>query len=388
MNDLMQRFLSCPGRTIPTLEHMHRIDAWQGHVHRQFRSIHVGGTNGKGSVCYKIAEALRFEGYRVGLYSSPHMSSFRERISINGELISEEAVESLLPAIMDTGDATFFEYATALAFAYFAQEKVDYAVIEVGLGGRFDATNVIEPLVSVITSIHYDHMNILGNTLGKIAKEKGGIIKPGIPAVLGPRVPLDVEAFRAPTSTTGFYDDENSSVAKIALQILKVSEASIEKGIKTRPLCRFEQVADRAVLDVAHNPDGIDKLVQAAQLHFPRRKLHYIVAFSQDKDARSCLQILKNSGRITCVGGSFPQLLKPEVLASLCDQAQCAPTVGDALIRLAPDEIAIVCGSFFIMNEARKSIAEWAAQLPTCDGKCASSSHPNSQSTAREPLLP
>jgi dihydrofolate synthase/folylpolyglutamate synthase len=341
---------------------MRRIDAAQGHLHRKFKSIHVAGTNGKGSVSHKIAAALQAEGRKVGLYTSPHIASFCERISINGQMIPEEAVEQLLPPILELGEGTFFEYATALAFAYFAEEEVDYAVLEVGLGGRCDATNVVHPILSIITSIHYDHMHLLGSTLEEIAQEKAGILKPGVPFVLGPRVPLE-GGFRAPADASGFYDGENSSVAKLALEILNLSEEAIRAGLKVRPRCRFEILKNRFVLDVAHNPDGIEKLVSAANVHFPGSKLHYICAFSQDKDARQCIQILKNSGKVTCVGGGYPRLMNAEKLAALCPGVSWASNVHAALERVSSDEIALICGSFYIMADARKSIEGWESGL-------------------------
>ena len=341
---------------------MRRIDALQGHLHQHFRSIHVAGTNGKGSVCHKIAAALEAEGYKVGLYTSPHISSFCERIRVNGEMISIEAVESLLPPIMRCGEGTFFEYTTALAFAYFEKEKVDYAVIEVGLGGRYDATNVITPVLSVITSIDYDHTQLLGNTLEEIAFEKGGIIKPGVPFVLGPNVPLE-GALRAAPERSGFYDVENSSIAKLSLETLGVSKEATLEGIKVRPPCRFEILAERYVLDVAHNPDGIKKLVSAARVHFPVAKFRFIVGFSRDKDAAQSLKILAEAGSVVCVGGSYERLFSAEELSALCPGVASAPSIGKALEKVRTDEVAIVCGSFYIMDDARRSIESWATSL-------------------------
>lgn len=168
-----------------------------GAPHTKFRSVHVTGTNGKGSVSTKIAAGLEFAGHQVGLYTSPHVSSFRERVSINGELISEADVERHLSLVMQLAaqhniPATFFELTTLMAFSYFAQRQVAYAVVEVGIGGRLDATNIISPELSVLTSIGLDHTDILGPTIEHITREKSGIIKPSGATVIGPSVPRDI----------------------------------------------------------------------------------------------------------------------------------------------------------------------------------------------------
>ena len=164
------------------------LDAHFNHPHRKFKTIHVAGTNGKGSCSHTIAAILQAEGYKVGLYTSPHLIDFRERIRINGECISKQYVVDFVEkerSFFEPLHPSFFELTTALAFKYFAEQEVDIAVIEVGLGGRLDCTNIITPILSVITNISFDHTQFLGNTLEKIASEKAGIIKPGIPVVIG-----------------------------------------------------------------------------------------------------------------------------------------------------------------------------------------------------------
>lgn len=340
---------------------MQELDLKQKHLHRQFRSIHVGGTNGKGSVCHKISAALEKAGYKVGLYTSPHLFCFRERIRINGIPISESATLRLLPPIMNIAKASFFDYTTALAFAYFAEEKVDYAVIEVGIGGRFDSTNVIEPILSVITSIDYDHMHLLGSSLEEIAYEKAGIIKENIPYVLGPAVPL-LKGPRASIAKTQFYDEENGSTARLALEMLGIPAAAIEYGVSARPPCRFEIFYDRFVLDVAHNPDGLRKLISAAHLHFPKKPLHFLVGFSEDKDVESCLSLLKEAGRITCISGENPRLLSAGELQKIAYSLgiRASKQEGIHLDQIDPEEICIICGSFYLMALAKKSIEDWA----------------------------
>ncbi|MDP1607901.1 MAG: Mur ligase family protein [Chlamydiales bacterium] len=340
------------------LEAMRCLDEAQGYLHRQFRSIHVTGTNGKGSVCHKMALALQKEGLKVGLYTSPHIVSFCERIRINGEMIPKEAVERLLPLILSMGLGSFFDYTTALAFAYFAQEQIDIAVIEVGIGGRFDSTNVICPILSVITTIDYDHMHLLGNTLEEIAYEKAGIIKPGVPYLLGPRVPF-LEGPRAPAAQSEFYDEENSLIAKKALEMLNVSTSSIKEGITSRPSCRFEVISESFVLDVAHNPDAIAKLITAAHLHFPNKKLHFMAGFSADKDVASCLQQLSQAGTVTCVGGAHPRLLSAEQLVNLANQLSLSVSSMPRIKVSSVNDVLIICGSFYLMAEARQSIRDW-----------------------------
>ena len=172
----------------PGLETTHRLDEYFGHPHQQFKTIHIAGTNGKGSCSHTIAAVLQSAGYRVGLFTSPHLVDFRERIRINGEMIPEEYVVRFVEehrSFFEPLHPSFFELTTAMAFRYFADQKVDVAVIEVGMGGRLDCTNIITPDLCVITNIGFDHMQYLGDTLPKIAKEKAGIIKEGIPVVIG-----------------------------------------------------------------------------------------------------------------------------------------------------------------------------------------------------------
>ena len=174
------------------------LDDHFGHPHRRYRTIHVAGTNGKGSVCHTLAAILQSEGYKVGLYTSPHLTDFRERIRVNGQCISEQRVIDFVAherRFFEPLHPSFFELTTALAFLYFAEQNVDIAVIEVGLGGRLDCTNIIRPLLSIITNISLDHTRLLGDTLPQIAREKAGIIKHGVPVVVGEALPLTRPVF-------------------------------------------------------------------------------------------------------------------------------------------------------------------------------------------------
>ncbi len=199
----------------PGLDSMKALDEHFGHPHTHFRSIHVGGTNGKGSVSHMLAAQLQVCGYKVGLYTSPHLVDFRERIRVNGQPISEEYVVKFVEeerSFFESLKASFFEITTAMAFRYFSEQNVDIAVIEVGLGGRLDSTNIITPILSVITNVSLDHTQLLGKTLGEIAKEKAGIMKKGVPCIVGETTPETRPVFEAAAQHQGtsvvFAEDE------------------------------------------------------------------------------------------------------------------------------------------------------------------------------------
>ena len=282
-----------------------------GNPHEIMPSIHVGGTNGKGSVCTLIAATLREAGWRVGLYTSPHLVSFRERIQVDGVPISEDAVAMwtgrLLPPILER-KATFFEATTALAFADFAARGVEVAVVEVGLGGRLDSTNVVHPLVSGITKIERDHMKYLGDSLELIACEKAGIAKPRVPFVIGETDPglvkvLRREARRAradvrvlppdyqwcgPLSLAGAHQRRNAAVAQAMLAALPQPYRPTQDQLETAfGAARVPGRLDRRgrwLFDVAHNPDGVRSLVTALEVMRPARPLHALVSILGDKE--------------------------------------------------------------------------------------------------------
>lgn len=336
-------------------------------------TIHVAGSNGKGSVATKIARALRLHGLRVGLYTSPHISSYRERMAVNDDLITEEEIGSLLPHILSVTrekdlPATFFELGTALAFGFFLRRKVDVAVIEVGLGGRLDSTNVILPEVSVVTSIALEHTAWLGTTIEAITREKAGIAKPTIPVVIGPNVDAAIvrevatsvgaaEVQQVPSQAFEDYDAENSAVARAALRVLSyrpkimkllpngLQTALITEAMRTRPPCRFQRVRYTApgpgryvdeqsseaseplldhatrevVLDVCHNPAAFSRLFQKLAAQFPsspssssaagrRRNVVGVVGFSSDKDYASCMdQLMTHCSHIYVVSADTPR---------------------------------------------------------------------------------
>lgn len=345
--------------------------------------IHVAGTNGKGSVTTMIAKALEASGLRVGLYTSPHISCFRERIRINGEMISESAIEELLPFLFTTAEqnaisATFFELTTFLAFLHFSREQVDIVVLETGLGGRLDATNIVTPILSIITSISLDHTQILGSTVEEIASEKGGIIKYEVPVVIGPRVPLApikriADEMSSPlTTVTGTFDsfmEENQAIAREALRKLNICESSIAEGLKARQPCRMEILNDRVILDVGHNPDGLNHLFQAIQHRFGNRRIRLLFGLSKTKDIQACLQILCQNGHafhlVEAANGRGISLailheeiqrFIPHGTSVSCHQDIEAGVKESLRQAEENNELLVICGTFFIMSEARRAL--------------------------------
>lgn len=371
--ETIQRLLQARRFANNGLETIRTLCRELGHPEKAFPTIHVAGTNGKGSVATKIAKALEFAGLRVGLYTSPHIADYRERIRINGEMISESDVVEGIAKISEAHDATFFELTTALAFWAFQQQKVDIAVIETGLGGRLDATNLITPLLSVITSISYDHTAVLGETLEEIASEKDGIIKYRIPVVIGPHahfasIYAKAEAMEAPITQvapiTGFYDEENQQIAKAALRLLVVPDQAIERGLSFRPPCRFEQISERAILDVAHNPQGFERLFEALTIHYPGQPIRLVVGFSRDKEIVPSLAVaVARAVHIHLVLTDSSRSATPKELAEILEHLSYShysthKSISHALsVALEKDEIVVVCGTFFVMAEARSYLA-------------------------------
>ena len=339
------------------LDRMNKLMDLLGNPHKSFPSVHVAGTKGKGSTCSFIATAMQAAGYKVGLYTSPHLVDFRERIIINGQWISKEDLVSLTndlrPLTEIVKDATTFELTTALAFLYFKQQKVDLAVLEVGLGGRLDATNVINPIVSVITPVSYDHMAVLGGTLTEIAYEKGGVIKPGVPVVISPQVDeamielvhlaterkspftqvekvfdyhelshtlsaQKIRVLRTDSSTAsklnslartqlklslpllGRHQMENAVTALAALDELKqagfrLNRRAVQRGFKQVfwPT-RFELLRRKppVVIDSAHNGDSMQRLVETLDEYFPSKEFILIFGASADKEFDSMLKFI------------------------------------------------------------------------------------------------
>ena len=281
--------------------------------------IHVAGTNGKGSVCAMIDSILRAQNYRTGLFTSPHLVTFRERIRVNGEMASEEAVASGLTGIRDLiagwdPHPTFFEVTTALALKHFGEAKIDIVILETGLGGRLDATNAIQSNASVITPIDFDHEKWLGESLREIASEKAGIIKPNVPVVCGPQRPEAEEVIRAraaeceaplqfvnksyqrtPVGLSGEYQKQNAALAIAALRAAKIDidDSSIARGLATVDWpARFQRWNDRIVIDGAHNPASAHVLAQTWRESFGDQHASLILAILSDKDLRGIYEAL------------------------------------------------------------------------------------------------
>lgn len=318
----------------PGLQTTFALDEHFGHPHQKYKTIHIAGTNGKGSSSHTLAAILQSQGYKVGLYTSPHLVDFRERIRVNGECVSEQYVIDFVEenrAFFEPLHPSFFELTTAMALKYFAEQKVDYAVIEVGLGGRLDCTNIITPILSIITNISFDHTQFLGNTLAEIAGEKAGIIKPGVPVVIGEYLPetrtvfekkakaenapilfaQDFDVTRLENSETcdvdmelkGSYQERNKKTILAALHILRqklaISDEAIREGFAhvcelTGLRGRWEKLNDTplTICDTGHNLAGWNYL--APQINAVKAETKHIVfGMVDDKDVAHVLQLLK-----------------------------------------------------------------------------------------------
>ena len=315
----------------PGLQTTHALDEHFGHPHRQYKTIHIAGTNGKGSCSHTIAAILQSQGYKVGLYTSPHLVDFRERIRVNGECVPEQYVIDFVEQnrnFFEPLHPSFFELTTAMALKYFAEQKVDYAVIEVGLGGRLDCTNIITPMLSIITNISFDHTQFLGNTLAEIAGEKAGIIKPHVPVVVGeyleatrPVFEEKAKEMQAPIlfaqdfsaqdtemeshvemELKGSYQERNRKTILAALSILRqditIGDAAIRKGFAqvcelTGLRGRWEKLNDAplTICDTGHNLAGWNYL--APQIKSVKAETKHIVfGMVDDKDVTHVLQLL------------------------------------------------------------------------------------------------
>ncbi len=384
--------------------------------HTKFKSIHVAGTNGKGSVSHMLAAVLQTAGYKTGLYTSPHLKDFRERIKVNGEMIPEQDVvdftEKIRPIIKKI-EPSFFEITVAMAFDHFAKQQVDIAVIETGLGGRLDSTNIITPELSIITNIGWDHMNILGDSLEKIAAEKAGIIKQNIPVVIGEKLPETKPVFEqaakeknAPLSIAsqkrnvadwdwkhhhltvqvaeehhtdhknyeldlpGIYQTKNLLTVLEACHVLhekgwKTDDTFIRMGLKqTKKLTglhgRWEIIhtSPLLVLDVAHNEDGIRQLVLQAEVT-EHRQLHIIIGMVKDKEVGKVLALLPKEAYYYFTKAQIPRALPEDELAVKATIAKLRgetwsevnAAIKAALAKAQPEDMIIVCGSVFLVGE-------------------------------------
>jgi len=366
-----------------------------------WKVIHVAGTNGKGSVCAMIDSICRAQGYRTGLFISPHLVTFRERIRVNGEMISEDAVAAGLTMIRDLiadwdPHPTFFEVTTALALKHFGDAKIDIAILETGLGGRLDATNAVQSDVSVITPIDLDHEEWLGHTLAEIAGEKAGIIKPGVPVVSAPQQTQAEEVIRAravecgspvqfvnetyhgsPVALRGEYQKQNAAVAIAAIHVanIQLGEKAIVRGLAAIEWpARFQKWDERTIIDGAHNPAAAQALAQTWREIFGDQKATLVLAVLLDKDLRGICEALAPIAesvllpKIRSERGADPEELS-KVLSDITPSLPCSitPTVDDALIlaRAKPDPI-LITGSLHFAGEVLAHLRGEPAAFEEC----------------------
>ena len=362
------------------------------HPETKFKSIHVAGTNGKGSTSSMLASILQEAGYKVGLYTSPHLKDFRERIRINGEMISDEFVVDFIAdnkPFFEANQLSFFEMTVGLAFDYFAKEEVDVAVIEVGMGGRLDSTNVITPVVSVITNIGLDHTQFLGDTLAKIATEKAGIIKSNVPVVIGEFVSetksvfeLVAEKSNAPiyfaqelpevlyeSDLLGFYQRHNKKTVLQTVQLLEpffiISEAHIVSGLKnviknTGLLGRWQtlQSQPKVICDTAHNSHGL-KIVMDQLQNESFDQLFIVLGVVNDKDLDAVLPLFPKNANYFFCKPNVPRGLEARILQEkakeFCLFGKVFNSVSEAydfaLQTAKPNDLIYVGGSTFVVAE-------------------------------------
>ena len=389
----------------------------------KFKSIHIAGTNGKGSTSHMLAAMLQQAGYKTGLYTSPHLKDFRERIKINGEMISQAFVVDFVERTKNISEQikpSFFELTVAMAFDYFEKEKVDIAVIETGLGGRLDSTNIITPILSIITNIGYDHMDILGDTLEKIASEKAGIIKPNVPVVIGEYLPETKNVFieKATECNAPIYfaqDEYEVSNINYSMQLLSCDVTNTEHSItesfeldlnglyQTKNICtvlcaegimmqlgfpiknaaekqalknvkkltglygRWDVISSNPtiILDVAHNEDGIKQLLhQLSVVSRESSALHLVMGMVKDKDVSKLLSILPKNAHYYFSNAHIERALPhPDLLEKARAYELNGESFDDvneaikaAKLHAAAGDIIIVCGSVFLVAEVDKEL--------------------------------
>ena len=372
--------------TIGLSHHLH-------HPHKQFKSIHVAGTNGKGSTSHMIASILQEAGYKVGLYTSPHLKDFRERIKVNGQLIAKKSVTDFInknQLFLEKQKLSFFEMTVGLAFDHFAKQQVDFAIVEVGLGGRLDSTNIIIPEVSVITNIGYDHTQFLGETLGEIAMEKAGIIKNGVPVIISEKQEEVVDVFvkiaqekkalinftedevvkNYKTDLLGEYQQKNVKAAVHAIKILKhkgynISDKQIKKGLlkiiqNTGLLGRWQIINKQplTICDTAHNKEGLTYVLKQLS-EIQHETLHIVLGAVNDKDLNTILPLFPINAHYYFCKPDIPRgldaIILQEKAANFNLKGEIYTSVKEALKNAKnksnKDDLIFVGGSTFVVAE-------------------------------------
>ena len=400
------------------LDNTLELDSYFDHPHRRFRTVHVAGTNGKGSVSHMLASVLHEAGYRTGLYTSPHLKDFRERIRIDGQMMGEEDVIAFVrehDEMIRRVQPSFFELTVAMAFDWFARMEADVAVIEVGMGGRLDSTNIITPELSVITNIGHDHMEFLGDTLQAVAGEKAGIIKEGVPAVIGETQPESMEVFsararlmnapltfadrlfrcrlgrfnagtamrsftltdlrdgkimRGTTPLGGLAQQMNLQTVAAAVALLSVpfglTRDHFINGVagvtaSTGLMGRW-QVLSRSpliVCDTGHNREGLEYVIRQIRA-VKKRGLHMVIGFVNDKELSSVLPLFPRDARYYFTRASVPRALDERILMAEAEKyglhGSCHPSVADALAAArpaaGPEDMIFIGGSTFVVADA------------------------------------
>ena len=358
--------------------------------HKKIKTIHVAGTNGKGSVSHIIASILQSKGLKVGIYSSPHLIDFRERIKINGEYISEKYILDFVNChydFMRSKTLSFFEMTVGLAFDYFNNQQVDIAIIEVGMGGRLDATNIINPEISIITNIGFDHTEFLGNSFSKIANEKAGIIKKGIPVLIGEYNPETALVFKRKakdlesqitfskeltkkykSDLIALYQQKNINTAINAIKLLpdfNVSDTEIDSAIlkvkePTNFIGRWDVIGvnPKIVADVTHNIEGFKFMIDQLEKE-DYQKLHFVLGFVKEKDVKSIMKLLPSNASYYLCSPSIERAFPLEELSCLVETYTAShsshTSVSNALNAAKenskPDDLIIVSGSTFVVAE-------------------------------------
>lgn len=380
-----------PSAYRPGLDSISTLATHLGNPQQYFQAIHVAGTNGKGSTSHMLASVLQQSGYKVGLYTSPHLKDFNERIRIDGKPIDKNEVVQFVnrhKTYFETGQYSFFEMTVAMAFDRFASHEVEIAIIEVGLGGRLDATNIIQPILSIITNIGLDHMSFLGTTRAAIAKEKAGIIKPKTPVVIGEKdletqpvfeaiaqqekAPLywAEEIIKVPHNTDllGAYQKENVRLAQAALHVLtqlNVSEKQLKEGlqnvIKNTSFQGRWQILNNSPLciaDVAHNKEGLLAIVKQL-IKQPFDQLHLVLGFVQEKNPEELLSLFPTEAIFYLCAAQNPRALAVHELEKVMKKKNCNyssfTSVTEAFTaaqkKAEPNDLIFVGGSTFIVAE-------------------------------------